>query len=525
MNFGIADVDYIIRSLKDLISANSNATINFTELNSECELLKANLEAAKEHCASQHLSKAEREHTEINLDRCNETLARLKTYLTQGRSLKSGLPSVHAIRRFSNKELAQWKDTLQAQNIKLLMVFSRNASASSWRVEDRVALLTGIIVDMWLQMQAAFPSSLKTTNSLPVNGRRLISEIRLALTKRGIDPDMLSQYEAQILQRAETIISSNSEPEIKAHAFRNQSAIRNALLEAIAQSNWDRVKMLLDNNPRLDIKTPEARLTFAMAVTQQMWEIVQSLLAMGMDPDGTSASRGPAICVAASYQAWDTVRLLVQHGANVQAKESTGHTAVIRAASHREWEMVLFLTDAGADIRKQVLVPAPDTWPEKIVTRISVLSYLATYGDWNRLEDLLRENAHPESEALSGNPIITVAAKSKCWYAVQLLVKYNANLNVVDRVGRSALAYTLSALLARWPPTPTDEERLEIARVAASLLKEGARVGKEELSAFSLSPWSLEVWKRTLTPQATADDLMALLKPPSTSELGDSFVF
>jgi hypothetical protein len=124
----IADALTLIKGIKTFICTPDHATLNFAELTSECELLATNLRAAKQHCAAQRLRGAQKDNVDMILKRCNKTLARVKTALEQGRSLKQNLsPGVQSMYRFSDENVAEWKTAIQSERINLLMIFCINS--------------------------------------------------------------------------------------------------------------------------------------------------------------------------------------------------------------------------------------------------------------------------------------------------------------------------------------------------------------------------------------------------------------
>ncbi|KAL3446939.1 ankyrin repeat-containing domain protein [Aspergillus insuetus] len=393
------------------------------------------------------------------------------------------------------------------------MVFSTNSSVPDPRVEEKLDLLASMVLGMWSTLQASSAIPVYTPDSRPAINERRSMEVRHILEGRGVSSDVFNHYEDRVLLRVDQLLTNRSEADNEPYQETptgNVADIRSALLEATAQSNWDEVQKLLDDNIDLNIHTAEARLAFSLALTQGEWSVVQTLVKLGIDPNGKSADRQPAICVAASAKAWDIVELLMKSRADLNARDNTLHSALLRAASHRRWDMVFYLAWAGAKVRPLAPLCLPDSDSGTVVAHVSVLTYAAEHGDWEHFEELLERGAHPDSKSLKGNPIIIFAAHSRRWDMVRLLVRYKANVTLRDRVGRRVLAYMLTALLAQWQ-RPTVEERLEIAEATALLLSAGAEVGEEELKAVSLSPLPLETWQAALTPQTTADDLVALV--------------
>ncbi|KAL4872841.1 hypothetical protein BDV12DRAFT_193178 [Aspergillus spectabilis] len=121
-------------------------------------------------------------------------------------------------------------------------------------------------------------------------------------------------------------------------------------------------------------------------------------------------------------------------------------TALLRAASFSSWDIVSDLAEAGAKANTAAVKSSVDTALGTTPSRITVLSYAVTHGAWDQMKRLLDIGADPNSVSLSGNPILAVAASSKCWNTVRLLVGKGADVNAEYRVERKALDYVTTSL-------------------------------------------------------------------------------
>ncbi|CEL01320.1 hypothetical protein ASPCAL00906 [Aspergillus calidoustus] len=352
---GISAVAIIVVLLKGLIEGPDHARLNFADLNSQCETLKMNLEAAEEDCAARSLSPAQKQNVDTMLDRCNATLASLRKYLQQGKSLKKNTPpKLQAMYRFSNGKLAEWKEAIQVERINILTIFSMNNSASSARFDEKLDLLTEILISKLSTTQPASSATVHAPDPHQAGKKARWLEARHQLEQKGVLPKSLDQDEDRIISQVASTLHNDSKTDDDPHedeANEKDSTVRAALLAAAGQSSWDQVLELLESKRNLDVHNPETGLAFSLAVTQHRWNIVEKLVIMGIDPDRKSATNEPAICVAAANHAWPTVMLLAEHGASLDPEKSLeGDPIIIYVAKLERWDTLNLLLDYKANV-------------------------------------------------------------------------------------------------------------------------------------------------------------------------------
>ncbi|KAJ0424968.1 hypothetical protein BJY00DRAFT_308856 [Aspergillus carlsbadensis] len=315
----IADALSILQGIKTILCAPDHATLNFADLTSERNLLEANLKAAEEHCASQHLSGAQQDNVNMIIQRCSRTLTRLNTALKKGGSLKRNRPSaVQAMYRFSDQRLAEWKAAIQSERINLLMIFSVNSrkpwSPSNRRVKDKVNLIASIVVKMWPTIQGGSSLSLDTW------------DIVETLVRRGLSPDSKSAGE-------------DSLPAISV-AAENQA--------------WSTVELLVQKGADFTVRIPDRRTTASAtsagtqartaaeahgprhsriitpphATTCQKLGPPNPCAAMEKEEPDQKPGPDTILIAAAAARSWTTVSLLLDHGAEVNARGRDGKRAL-----------------------------------------------------------------------------------------------------------------------------------------------------------------------------------------------------
>ena len=216
-----------------------------------------------------------------------------------------------------------------------------------------------------------------------------------------------------------------------------------------------------------------------------------------------SRSGWPAIHSADTPQ---IVRLLVDSGADVNAEDRDGRTALQSAAASEKPErrrVALVLLQAGAHTNfKPGTIPAltraaeqgdrelveallaagaaPDGNTRDPGERDSPLIEAARKGHKEVIEALLAGGANPNHRGFMGSAALARAAQQGSVESVDLLLRYKADINAVDKYNETALG----AVLSRWEREPASAARMD---AVASLLRERGGIDPQRRSTSGLA--------------------------------------
>ena len=217
--------------------------------------------------------------------------------------------------------------------------------------------------------------------------------------------------------------------------------------------------------------------------------VLRCLVENGADVNGTSDDGFTALMIASYFGQLDAVNFLIKHGAGVHHKDNLGYTALHHAVTHdlgscellsclikngvnvnarandnrtplmiasenNHLNAVIFLTDHGANIDLQDR------------EGYSSLHYAAgNISDLCDVLDFLITNG-ADVNAFTNDKFTPLIIASNCnnLNVVNSLIKHGANIHLVDRYGRTALHYSITAV---------DHDSVTVLR---SLIKNGADV-------------------------------------------------
>ena len=190
--------------------------------------------------------------------------------------------------------------------------------------------------------------------------------------------------------------------------------------------------------------------------------VVKVLVNYGANLNTTAKEGYTPLMIAIVNEHTDTAKILIDSGANVNAKSSKGFTALMFAVKTRNINAVNILIRDKADINAE---------NEQGLDALA-LSFFESTTDIS--EALLNAGANP-NKLYDGKTLLHLEAEGSHWKhpsSWKLLLAYNADVNIRDRYGHTALEYSLDH---HW----TFSDELDMAR---ELVKKGAEVTKRAIS-------------------------------------------
>ncbi len=121
---------------------------------------------------------------------------------------------------------------------------------------------------------------------------------------------------------------------------------------ACAVGNWERVRVMLKNDPSLvNAYSGDGFPAAGLSIFFRHPEVARELIEAGADVNGAAKNpqRVAPVHSAATVQDHATMRLLLERGADPNARQQMGYTALHSAASRGDVEMAKLLLAHGAD--------------------------------------------------------------------------------------------------------------------------------------------------------------------------------
>jgi len=182
----------------------------------------------------------------------------------------------------------------------------------------------------------------------------------------------------------------------------------NALRNAIASGNVDRVKAELAKVASADTADPDGTTPLMLAVSSRP-EIVEALLAAGAHVDSVDALGRSALYRGSAEGKTDAVRVLLDHQAKVNQRANDFSTPLMQAAANARLDAAQLLLDRGADVN---LGDANNTTP---------LMVAAEKAPAEIVKLLLSHGAKRGAKDSRGRIAFQIAVENKNAAAVQLL--------------------------------------------------------------------------------------------------------
>ena len=265
-----------------------------------------------------------------------------------------------------------------------------------------------------------------------------------------------------------------------AHLEARNSKRYTALYQSGSDGDLEAVRSLLEQGADIEAEGRWERTPLMEACDQGHVEVVKLFLALGANTEKRDYRQGTAIISAGWHGYTCVAEQLLENGANINAQNQHAYTALAETCSHGREEMARMLLELGAEIETfnaSGLAPlhqATQRGYANIVrylldhgAKINAIKELAPWtalakacwhGHLQVVQVLLSRSARTEVHDYGHcTPLIRGAIRGYTSIVVQMLDQGKADIEGVDKEGRTALFYaaleghaeTLEALLDR----------------------------------------------------------------------------
>lgn len=215
------------------------------------------------------------------------------------------------------------------------------------------------------------------------------------------------------------------------------------------------------------------------AVTSGSAAMIQALLGAGADPKTLTTEDGETVLMTAARAGnVDAVRILLDRGADVNAREKyKGQTALMWAAAERHPDIVKLLLDRGADWKirssdRETRLPrlsAASSVTPMARGGFPALLYAAREGDVQTAQVMVDKGVDLNYGDVDNTTALTVSILNKRYSFAKFLLDHNADPNVVDASGRTALYAVVEARNEDWTTLP--ERRVDDSLPSIEIVK------------------------------------------------------
>ncbi|GFO31803.1 ankyrin [Plakobranchus ocellatus] len=176
-----------------------------------------------------------------------------------------------------------------------------------------------------------------------------------------------------------------------------------------------------------------------MAVVHAQMETLDFLLSKGADANQTDENGISPVSVAAAIQRADVVQCLIQAGADVNIQSISGRTPLIQAITSQNLTIVQKLLDAGAD---------PNLADSKGCTPLFTCLFVSDNKQVDILLALINGGCDIERANKQGATALMTAVGLGLTEAVQVLLEAGADINKVDKAGKSVFQFSIGVKLS-----------------------------------------------------------------------------
>ncbi|XP_006815744.1 ankyrin repeat domain-containing protein 61-like [Saccoglossus kowalevskii] len=178
---------------------------------------------------------------------------------------------------------------------------------------------------------------------------------------------------------------------------------------------------------------------YADSIRNRSIECVELLCKHGIDVNIVSDLHPPPIHLIASFDAVDILHTICEYGADVDLRDKTLlYTPIFVATKNGNVRVMKALIDRGADYTHEI--PGNRTL-------LHVAARIDNTSDTDCIKLLLRLGLDPNAQDASGFTPFHVAARQKNWSALQLLLEYGANPEILSNAGTTAVFEYMDTLL------------------------------------------------------------------------------
>ena len=209
---------------------------------------------------------------------------------------------------------------------------------------------------------------------------------------------------------------------------RQVKAIRTCMHNYFKKNRLDIVKLLLRNNPLVEVGRGEVTTVLHLACREnQDEEYLDALLKCGVDPDVKDSCQSSALHVACELGQRESIRVLLARGASLEAHDSAGDTPLHRACRSGYAGSAYALLAGGAE---------PESVDERARTPLHVA---CAEGKTDVVEVLLAAGAKVNAEDKDKATPLFLACRHDHKDLLPLLEQAGANLGQPDRWGVTPL--------------------------------------------------------------------------------------
>jgi ankyrin repeat protein len=259
-----------------------------------------------------------------------------------------------------------------------------------------------------------------------------------------------------------------------------------ALHWAVHYNDAETVQMLLRAGANPSVMNRFGASPLSEAALSGNAAVVKALLEAGADATASSTLDGETVLMTAARSGnLEAVRLLLDRGADVNARERyKGQTALMWAAAERHAPVVKLLLERGADWKVRSF--DRETRPPKLSAASSIspiprggftaLMFAAREGDLESVRVMLDAGVDIDYGDVDNVTPLVAAIMNKQYTLAKFLIDRDANVDVVDAGGRTALYAAIDIRNEDWTAMPnrTTDDPLPAFEVVKAIVEKGA---------------------------------------------------
>ncbi len=197
--------------------------------------------------------------------------------------------------------------------------------------------------------------------------------------------------------------------------------------------SFDFIKILLDNNAKIDQKSKEGLTALMIATLKENYDLVNNLLKFGANADIIGPSNGIVLMMAAERQNEEIALLLLQHTTKIDLKNSINKESPLYYATRYNMKnLTTSLINLGADINT------------KNIKKTTALFSAAFEGHESIVKLLIEKGADINIQNNEGATALVGAVYGGHKNIVDILIANGANIMNIDKFGRDIIQIALA---------------------------------------------------------------------------------